>query len=503
MKRLYSLIFVSVLLAGCQDRMSYQTDFPEGLPVTKAADFSDSSPINEPYTFLSEKDSEIWAKTTSIEERFSVCEVPEDILTRMTTDALVRTLLKYPLNVIYSAYDNPLDAVELVFKNSALHRELSARDDAAEVLLHYFASTSIDKSTKRSTANKSDFGLTYVNELFFEYFLASRLIPELYKDSNEPLIHEIATRKLRERRADASFSEVSVQPLIMILGEDPDSLDANAVDSQERLMMASNWTWHSVFNKPIYAEQNRTELTDDESLSLLYNYYMLFPNSIVSSMPSNRYNANGYAWLYMEDLNVPYSPAPSMSNSWVRDVRYNGIHQIETLFKDADDDGYKDDIYEICSASDAKVVYYQGSEHSAIVLPNGKHRSKWGNGPLMEHNPADCPYDTTGMVYFRIRTEPISSGCSISGDTQVSMNSTHYYTFQPSPLRSVNYQWSVENITTGNSSYVLSNPSSYTCSVTFMEASTYIIHFDAYLIDYFHNSYHIVSVEKVVTSTAP
>lgn len=501
MKRLYSLIFVCVLLAGCQDRMSYQTDFPEGLPVTKAADLSDSSPINEPYTFLSEKDPEIWSKTTSIEERFSVCEVPEDILNRMTTDALVRTLLKYPLNVIYSAYDNPLDAVELVFKKSALHRELSARDDAAEVLLHYFASTSIDKSTKRSTANKSDFGLTYVNELFFEYFLASRLIPELYKDSNEPLIHEIATRKLRERRADAAFSEVSVQPLILILGEDPDSLDANAVDSQERLMMASNWTWRSVFNKPIYAEQNRTELTDDESLSLLYDYYMLFPNSIVSSTPSNRYNANGYAWLYMEDLNVPFSPAPSMSNSWVRDI--TGYFDTDPYIDNQIEILHSGDIYDGCSSTDAEVVYYPSPRHSAIVLPNGKYRSKWGNGPLMEHNPADCPYDTTDLLYFRIRTEPISSGCSISGDTQVSMNSTHYYTFQPSPLRSVNYQWSVENITTGNSSYVLSNPSSYTCSVTFMEASTYIIHFDAYLIDYFYNSYHIVSVEKVVNSTAP
>ena len=258
--------------------MSYQTDFPEGLPITKAADLSDSSPINEPYTFLSEKGPEIWAKTTSIEERFSVCEVPEDILNRMTTDALVRTLLKYPLNVIYSAYDNPLDAVELVFKNSALHRELSARDDAAEVLLHYFASTSIDQSTKRSTANKSDFGLTYVNELFFEYFLASRLIPELYKDSNEPLIHEIATRKLRERRADASFSEVSVQPLIMILGEDPDPLDANTVDSQEMLMMTSNWTWRSVFNRTISVEKDRPELTEDEVFDLLLYYYSLYPN---------------------------------------------------------------------------------------------------------------------------------------------------------------------------------------------------------------------------------
>lgn len=493
MKRLYSLLFVSVLLAGCQDRMSYQTDFPEGLPVTKAADLSDSSPINEPYTFLSEKGPEIWAKTTSIEERFSVCEVPEDILARMTTDALVRTLLKYPLNVIYSAYDNPLDAVELVFKNSALHRELSARDDAAEVLLHYFDKTSIDKSIKRSIINKSDYVLTYVNEIFFEYFLASHLLPDLYNETNQELLQSIATRKIYERRADTKkFSEVSVQPLIMILGEDPDGQRDNAIDSQERLSMTSNWTWRSVFNRTISVEKDRPELTEDEVFDLLLYYYSLYPNSVISSNPSNRYNSNGYAWLIREGLEDPYSPNPTMSNSWVRDTYYydnnTNHHQIESLFTD--------DIYESCSASDAEVIYYPLSHHSAIKLASGKYRSKWAEGPLVEHYPNECPYPDTNLMYFKKKS---TIPCLISGESQVTINNVKNYSFQPVPERSVSIQWSVENITTHNSSsYVLNNPTSSTCSIAFLEVASFKIHLDVYLIDELHNSHHIITEEKVV-----
>ncbi len=495
MKRLYYLFLFGILLIGCQDRLFYQNDYQDGAPVTKSEDLSGTSSINEPYVFLSEKDSTIWTNVISLEDQFQACEIPEETLKRMTTEALVRTVLKYPLNVIYSAYDNHRTAIELVFKNSALHRELANRNDAAEVLLRYFAQTSVDKSIQKSVFNKSDFNLTYVNEMFFEYFLASRLIPSLYNETNEPLLRDLAIRKIHERRADTkTFSEVSIQPLVLILGEDPDELCDDTVDSLEEPLRTSTWTWYSVFNSPLTVEHNRTELTDDEVNSLLYNYCSLYQNSIVSSNPSNRYNGNGYAWLHREGLNVPYSPTPSMNNSWLES--YLGVsHQLSALLAD--------DIYEQCSESDAEVIYYVDTHHSAIRLPSGKYLSKWGIGPLMEHNPTECPFVPSEMQYYRKRTTPVSSGCSISGDTSVTMNSTHYYTFHPSPLRSCNIQWSVENITTGNSSYVLSNSNSYTCSVTFLEASTYIIHFDAYLVDYYLNLYHIVSEEKIINSTAP
>lgn len=499
MKRFFYLFLGGILLIGCQDRLSYLSDTRDDAPITKAEELSTDFSIDEPYTFISENNSKIWADVIGIEDRFQVCEVPEEDLKRMTTEALVKTMLKYPLNVIYSAYDAPLDAIRLIFKNSALHRELAGRDDAATVLLRYFAQTSIDNSIKKSILNKSDFNLTYVNEMFFEYFLASRLVPDLYNKKNEPLLRDIAIRKIHERRADKkTFSEVSVQPLVLILGEDPDELRNSDVDTPEEPLRASNWTWYSVFSKSISVEQNRTELTDDEVTDLLLYYYYLYPNSIVSANPSNRYNSNGYAWLIREGLNVPYSPNPTMSNSWVRDTYYydnNNIphHQIESLFIS--------DIYETCSASDAEVVFYEDTYRSAIKLPSGKYRSKWANGPLMEHYPDECPYVPSGKQYYKKRTTPMLS--LISGEAQVIINHAENYSFQPIPERSVSIQWSVENITTHNtSSFILSNANSSTCTITFLEVAAYIIHLDVYLIDEDLNSHLIITKEKNITSYA-
>lgn len=492
MKCLYSLFLVGILLIGCQDYISYQKDSLEEEPITKADGLSKASLIDKPYTFLSEKNSQIWTDVISLEDKFHTCEIPEEILNRMTTDALVRTFLKYPLNVIYSAYDNPLGAIELIFKNSALHRELADRDDAATVLLKYFARTSIDKSTKRTISNKSDFDLTYVNEIFLEYFLASRLVPDLYNEENEPLLRDITTRKIHERRADTkTFSEVSVQPLVLILGEDPDEHDG-PFDSPEGQLRTSNWTWYSVFGKSIYVENNRTELTDYEKYALLDYYYSRYPNSIVSSIPSNRYNANGYAWLIREGLSAPYSINPTTNNTWVMDVYNSNIHQIESLFSD--------DIYESCDESDAEVIYYPSSHHSAIKVPSGKYVSKWADGPLMEHYPNDCPYAETTLHFYRKKTTIPSL---ISGEAQVLINNVKNYSFQPVPGRSVSIQWSVENISTHNtSSFVLSNATSSTCSITFLEVAAYVIHLDVYLIDEFQNSHLIITKDKAITSYA-
>lgn len=92
---------------------------------------------------------------------------------------------------------------------------------------------------------------------------------------------------------------------------------------------------------------------------------------------------------------------------------------------------------------------------------------------------------------------------SISGQAQVIINHAESYSFQPVPDRSVIIQWSVENITTHNtSSYVLNNASSGICSITFLEVAAYIIHLDVYLVDEYQNNHLIITNEKAITSYA-
>ena len=120
---------------------------PEGLG-TKGEEITVQT--NERYVFPAEKDFKAWVDIVTLEDRLAACEVPENLLHSMTTDALVRTVLNYPLFFIYSAYDNPLDAVDIIVKSSRLHRELFTRSDAAEVLLRHFDETYMDTSGRKS-----------------------------------------------------------------------------------------------------------------------------------------------------------------------------------------------------------------------------------------------------------------------------------------------------------------------------------------------------------------
>ena len=311
MKRLYYLFLVSILLIGCQDRLSYQTEDFDEAPITKAEEMSRSFSINEPYTFVTEKDFKAWTDIVTLEGRLAACEIPESTLKAMTTDALVRTVLKYPLNFIYSAYNDPFVAVDIIVKNSPLHQELFSRNNAADVLLNYFERTSINEDFRNTLFNSSENRLSYANEMFFEYLLASRLSSGLFTKGMIKDLQKIARRKLEERLSDTeAFSEVSFAPLRLIAEE-------SSSNSQTRSFYY--WQWYTPFGIMFRAEA-RTEMTDSEIYYLTWIYTNNYPEAGMLGLASDRYNGNGYAWM-INDPTAGSNNSATTSNSWLYDVK--------------------------------------------------------------------------------------------------------------------------------------------------------------------------------------
>ena len=270
MKGLFSLFLVGILLMGCQDQLSSQKDAWYEIPITKAEDLSRVYSNNEPYTFLTEKDFKAWTDIVTLEDRLIACEIPKSTLKTMTTDALVRTALKYPLNFIYSAYNDPLVAVDIIVENSPLHQELFSRNDAAEVLLRYFGQTDIDKNLQKTTFNRDDSCLTYANELFFEYLLSSRLSTGLFSKHDLLELQSTARRKFEERQIDSKdFSEVSLAPLRLML-------EGTSSSSQTRSFYY--WQWYTPFGHMFRAEA-RTEMTDMEIYTITSDYVSNYPDA--------------------------------------------------------------------------------------------------------------------------------------------------------------------------------------------------------------------------------
>lgn len=102
MKHLHFIIILlgGLVMAGCQDQLAVRDAVQQDELGTKAGVFTVQT--NNRYVFPAEKNFEAWGNIIGLENRFAACEVPENLLRAMTTDALVRTALNYPLNFIYS-----------------------------------------------------------------------------------------------------------------------------------------------------------------------------------------------------------------------------------------------------------------------------------------------------------------------------------------------------------------------------------------------------------------
>ena len=462
MKRFHFSIFLlaGVFMVGCQDQFAIQESvLPDGLG-TKGEEITVQT--NERYVFPAEKDYKAWVDIVTLEDRLSACEVPENLLHSMTTDALVRTVLNYPLNFIYSAYNDPTVAVDIIVKNSPLHQELFNRGDAAETLLRYFDQSCISKGRVESMINPGETSLTYGNEMFFDYLLASRLDSGLFSERDKESLRAIARRKLAERQADAeTFSEVSLAPLRMI---------ANDSSEGAQTRTYTFWYWYTPFGYKFNVEE-RTEMTRTE---IWYSTWYYTNNYITDAgmhaMASNCYNGNGYAWM----INDPTAGSPNSattSNSWLEDGGDTG-NTISNLWTDA--------FYDTATSSTAEKIYYNGSDHTAIPYSGTRYISKWGSGPLMEHEPTYCPYLSSNMEYYRVRTTSLLRYDLISGPGMVVANVTNNYNVQPNILswRGItSTEWTGRGLSPGTpSSFSFSGaPNSSSCTLICYEPGTYSI----------------------------
>lgn len=377
--------------------------------------------MNSPLTFVSQTDFSAWTGIRSIEERFKACDVPETQLKMMTTGALVRSILYYPLNYLVFAYNDPQEAVRLVYENSGLHRELVSRSDAAEELIKAFSASSMTLDSRRINAAEDNKTLSYTDGMFLEYFLASGLVPDLSSGANKTALREAVRKKLELRSADTlTYSANSLMPLY-------------GIDSQENLQIVTSvnggefvgyQTVYTCFRKPIEG-MVFNEFSSQEIENLNDKAQTQYPDAIMRGPASARYNCHSYAWHSSSTNNI----------IWIN-ARVGGELQLSKY--------WTNDLYVSCSSTIGAVkAYYSDGDHSANILSSGKYLSKWGAWPLMEHDYDYCPYVLSNIQLFSVRSQPLyRPEAKITGDASVRPNTQHEYTVSD-PDPDLTYQWTV------------------------------------------------------------
>lgn len=94
--------------------------------------------ISTPYDFPVKPGMEEWKNFETGEEMLDACQIPEEILKNMTTQALAETCMNYPLYINYLAHNDERMGIKLMINSFNGLRELSKREDGAKELINLY-----------------------------------------------------------------------------------------------------------------------------------------------------------------------------------------------------------------------------------------------------------------------------------------------------------------------------------------------------------------------------
>lgn len=97
--------------------------------------------INEPYEYPIVPGTPEWAEMYSYRQMVEACEIPEEILHNMTTEALVESVITYPLSTKLYEYNDVQTGYDAWVNQFNGLQELERRSDALDCLTTYCISS--------------------------------------------------------------------------------------------------------------------------------------------------------------------------------------------------------------------------------------------------------------------------------------------------------------------------------------------------------------------------
>lgn len=104
----------------------------------------DMQPITEAYQYPVVPGMPEWADFHTGEAMFAACQVPENIVKRLTTEALVETCMTWPLRTHFILSNDFRKSIEFYMNEFSGYIELAKRKDAVKYLIGYYLNAHFD-----------------------------------------------------------------------------------------------------------------------------------------------------------------------------------------------------------------------------------------------------------------------------------------------------------------------------------------------------------------------
>ena len=256
--------------------------------------------IDTPYDYPVRPGMPEWAEFTDHQQMIDACEIPENILCAMTTEALVETVLDYPLFIDPYAFNNVNHGFESISNTFNGVKELMTRDDASTILLEKYQNAIVlTPFAARQASAKEYFYLSNI-----ELMMAQPVFYNKLSISNQIKFDNIAEEKYAEKSQFPNEYNIILQ-----------STYYYALSQQQGIKLyvqgdtLSTTHVYTPRGTPVLVE--RKQEWDAMNQTGATNYFnSTYPNATRIGIATYNYNCHSYAWYSASTSNIYWMNDP-------------------------------------------------------------------------------------------------------------------------------------------------------------------------------------------------
>jgi hypothetical protein len=169
-----------------------------------------------PYEFPVKPGSAEWKKFQSRSEMGDALQIPSQILKDLTTEALIKTCLEFPMfqdlfffNTVQTGFNGLRESF------NGFQELLNRKDASLELLKLYKQINPGDLKSRKNDIEKGDFTFQFVK---IEILLAQDQIIKGLPAGTENELQKEAAKKYELKKATGGFSDFSISPSVLVMG---------------------------------------------------------------------------------------------------------------------------------------------------------------------------------------------------------------------------------------------------------------------------------------------
>ncbi|MDE5572408.1 MAG: hypothetical protein K2I94_01440 [Muribaculaceae bacterium] len=314
-----------------------------------------------------------WQYLETNDERWAALQIPEDMLSTMSTEDLVEACMTYPLALDCFAYNDVQHGIADIIARFNGFAELKNRSDAFDKVLDYYG-----RKLEEIEILSNSLGYKFKPLLlsFYEQFIISGYLYSIEELKNS---EKFVNLYYKANEIHNSHEELQGHNLTKSLSAIKEIL---GIKINPRFFFSS--TLKTIYTKnglPVIAREHDcvgASIDEQNGIDYIAEHY---PNAKIVSKGSCRYNCHAYAWYISEGGEM----------CWINCTENN----IENVSKFWTDGTYKETHLDF-----AEKIYYPTTDHSAIAETPVTYISKWGDLPLVRHDSNYGPYSKGVVRYF-------------------------------------------------------------------------------------------------------